>query len=175
MFTAELEGAEQLAHDWVRVDHAVHAGCRSGVDLGTREGAHDARAGHRFKNRTGKLERSIDGSLTEVRSDEIKGVIIAKARYASFVENGTRPHEIRPKAGAGFVGPLPKGQSRRRGSGAKAVLAWQSGGVWHFARRVMHPGTTALPFMGIAYLKCERVMIREIEVGVARAQRILDG
>ena len=157
MFTAELEGAEQLAHDWVNVRAAVRAGMRRGVSLGTREGADEARHKHPFKNRTGNLERSIAGRVTGSSSDEHRGEIVAGAKYASFVENGTRPHEIRPKRAGGVL--------RFVASDGAVVLT----------RRVMHPGTTALPFMGIAYLKCERVMIREIEVGVARAQRILDG
>lgn len=157
MFTAEIEGAGELAHDWVNVRAAVRAGMRSGVAHGTREGADEARTKHRFKNRSGRLEQSIKGRVTGSSPDGHRGEIVASEKYASFVENGTRPHEIRPKRAGGVL--------RFVASDGAVVLT----------RRVMHPGTTALPFMSFAYQKCERVMIREIEIGVASAQRILDG
>lgn len=155
MFTATVEGAEELAHDWVNVRAAIRAGMRRGVSMGVKEGASEAKARHRFKNRTGALERSIVGEVTGSSDDEHRGQIAAWRKYASFVEEGTRPHVILPR-------------------NAK-LLHWEEPqGDHHFARRVNHPGTTALPFMGIAYLRCERVMIREIEIGIAQAQAILN-
>ena len=155
MFTATVEGAEELAHDWVNVRAAVRGGMRRGVSLGVKEGAAEARALHRFKNRTGELERKTEGRVTGSSDTEHRGEIVAGTNYASFVEKGTRPHVILPKNGK--------------------FLRWeQPQGDFHFARRVNHPGTTALPFMGIAFLCCERVMIREIEIGIAFAQTILN-
>ena len=178
MFTITVD-SEELVQAWVGVRAAVRAGVRRGVSDGVKEGAQEAREKHVFKNRTGDLERSIVGRLTATRTsvgassgsnnripsdlDDIGrdvdgaqfGVIQATMPYASFVENGTRPHMIFPKRAT--------------------VLSWigyDGGRV--FARFVRHPGTRPFPFMAFAYLKCERAMVREIYRGVANAQQILD-
>ena len=179
MFTLTID-SEELVQAWVGVRAAVRAGVRRGVSDGVKEGAQEAREKHVFKNRTGDLERSITGRLTATRTSvgassgsnqrigaykvenldgEIDGaqfgVIQATMPYASFVENGTRPHMIFPKRAT--------------------VLSWigyDGGRV--FARFVRHPGTRPFPFMSFAYLKCERAMVREIYRGVANAQQILD-
>lgn len=179
MLTFELD-TEPLVQKWLHVRAAVRLGVRKAVSKGVEEGAQEARQNHPFKNRTGDLERSIVGRLTGNRtsvgasrgnnvprdSDESLdggvdgaqfGEIVADMPYASFVENGTRPHLIVPKKGRWLAWENPDAQ-----------------GDWHFARRVNHPGSRPYPFMGPAYLKCERVMVREIELGVELAQRILD-
>lgn len=154
MFTASVEGAEELAHAWVNVRAAIRGGMRHGVAMGVVEGAAAARAEHRFKNKTGRLEHSIQGRVTGSSDTEHRGEIVATMKYASFVEGGTKPHIIVARSGG--------------------VLRFVIGGRTIFAKSVHHPGTQPLPFMGIAYLKCERVMIREIEIGIAYAQSILD-
>jgi hypothetical protein len=178
MFHATVD-SEDFATTWVGVRAAVRAGMRRGVSQGVQEGAAEAKTKHVFKNRTGDLERSIVGRLTGNRTsvgasrgtnipssqssrtsldpnDGAQfGLIEATMPYASFVENGTRPHLILPKKGR--------------------WLAWERpAGEWHFAQRVNHPGSRPHPYMSFAYLKCERVMIREIERGIADAQKILD-
>ena len=73
--------------------------------------------------KTGNLRRSINlGRVTNTTAETI-----ARAEYAAYVEYGTKPHEIRPRT--------------------SRVLAWKKGGKTIFARRVMHPGTRAQPFM----------------------------
>jgi hypothetical protein len=178
MFSVSINTAE-LVQAWVGVRAAVRAGVRKGVNRGVVEGADDAKSQHRFTNRSGDLEKSIVGKPTGNRTsvgasrgtngarsrdfDSLTsnidgaqfGVITAGMFYASFVEEGTRPHVILPKKGT--------------------WLAWEPvQGDWHFARKVNHPGGKPYPFMSLAYLKCERVMIREIQRGVADAQAILD-
>lgn len=178
MFSAELEGVEELATTWKSVCSVIRAGMQRGVSDGVREGAADARSGHSFKNQTGELERSIQGRAThsglpsdpdgddgappghpsparlEPHDGAFFGVIEATAPHASFVEKGTRPHVIAPIRGT------------------RLVFQWH--GEWHSAGTVHHPGTRAQPFMSIAYYKCERVMVREIERGVEDAQMLLD-
>lgn len=155
MFTAVLENEVELGTRWVNVRAAIRAGMRRGVALGVKEGAEEARARHVFKNQTGELEKSIKGQVTGNSPTSHTGEIVATKAYASFVENGTRPHEIRPKNGK--------------------LLHWEAPqGDHHFARVVHHPGTKPHPFMSFAFFKCERVMIREIEIGAANAQAILD-
>lgn len=180
MFTVEINTGE-LVQAWVGVRAAVRAGVRKGVTQGVSEGAEEARTRHTFANRTTNLEKSIVGRLTGNRTSvgavdgtnnrvgrwkvsnidgETDGAqfgeIHAGMPYASFVENGTKPHMIFPKRAT--------------------VLSWIpiGGGARVFARWVNHPGSKPYPFMSLGYLKCERVMIREIEVGVANAQAILD-
>lgn len=176
MFTAVVEGAEELATRWVQVRAAVRAGMRRGVSQGVTEGAAEARANHRFKNRTGELEKSIQGrvlgSRTSVGTSRGKarpvggtredttsldpndgahfGEIVAAKEYASYVENGRGPVEAKKAKALRFV----------------------IDGIVFFRKRV---GPAApRPFMSIAFQKCERVLIREIERGVAQAQALLD-
>lgn len=140
-----------LKEDWGRTCHILVVGIRSAVDQALEQGADEARQTHRYTDRTGDLTRSIDDRLTAVDALGAKGVIEAKSPYASFVENGTRPHEIRAR--------------RAR------MLAWEEPqGDWHFARVVQHPGTKPFPFMGQAYLKAERVLEAQIGVAIAAAQ-----
>ena len=78
---------------------------------------------------TGRLRASI----TVRPSVSLRGPTVrvqADAAYATFVENGTRPHEIRPR--------------RRR------ALKFKVGGRTVFARVVQHPGTTGVHFMSRA-------------------------
>lgn len=173
MFWAVVENAEELAGRWVQVRAAVRAGMRKGVSKGVVEGASEARTKHLFTNRTGKLERSIVGRVTGSRTsvgivrDGILrvsssrtplepndgahfGIIEAKEKYASFVEGGRGPVIVR---------------------NAKA-LRFVIGGRVFFRRSVR--AAKPFPFMAFAYFKCEAVMIREIELGVAEAQAILD-
>ena len=107
-----------------------------------------------------------------------EGVIEATRPYASFVEEGTAPHEIRPKEGEGFEGPLQKGQSRRKKDDIgthRVALRWVDGGTTHFAKVVHHPGTPSLPFIGPAVLKAERVIVREVEIAEARVADLMSG
>lgn len=150
MFTATVEGAEELERAWSNVQAHVRAGVRLAVAVGVTQGAAEARAQHRFKNRTGDLERSISGRVTRNTVNETSGEIVATKSYASYVEHGR--------------GPV----TARNGK----TLRFAIGGQVFFRRSVR--AATALPFMGIAYLKCERVMIREIEISIANAQAILN-
>lgn len=154
MFSVTIEGEQELTQAWLRVRAAVRHGMRVGVESGCKEGAALARDSHKFKNRTGELEASIFGQLTGNGDNEQRGEIVAKAKYASFVEEGTRPHVIRGR------------------NGGMLVFQWQGRTIR--VRSVNHPGTKSLPFMGQAYIKCEMVAMREIEIGIKQAQEALD-
>lgn len=177
MFTCEVD-ASALVQAWVGVRASIRAGTRRGVSQGVQEGAAEARALHSYTNRTGNLERSTIGKLTGNRTSvgasrgtnnrlpsmadlpsDVDGAQFGEIRagmeYASYVEEGTRPHMIYPKRAT--------------------VLSWIGyDGTRVFARWVNHPGSKPYPFMHHAYLKCERVMVREIYRGIADAQQILD-
>lgn len=86
--------------------------------------------------KTGNLARTIHvGAVTPTRAETI-----ASAHYATHVETGTRAHEIRPRNRKALRFPADKASARL--SGAPRV-----GGRVRFAKRVMHPGTRAQPFM----------------------------
>lgn len=156
MFTVEIEGLGSVTRDWNEALGALADGCTKGVERGVTEGAEQARASHPYHDRSGDLTRSIQGRLersaARVAGGEASGVIVAGKRYASFVEGGTEPHDIEAKGKA---------------------LRWEGADGEHFARRVHHPGSPALPFIGPAALKAERVI--EVEVGLAeeRAAEIM--
>ena len=86
--------------------------------------------------KTGNLGRSIRiQSVTDTSA-----TVVAGARYAGFVEFGTRAHEITPRARKALRwAASPAG---RRLSGAPRV-----GAAVVFARRVHHPGTKPYPFL----------------------------
>lgn len=86
--------------------------------------------------KTGNLGRSIHTeNLTATSVD-----VVASAKYAAYVEHGTRPHEITPKARKALrFAPSAGG---RRLSGTPRV-----GADVVFAKRVHHPGTRAQPYL----------------------------
>lgn len=90
------------------------------------EGADRARGSSKFKDGTGELRRSIVSGLEgSWLGGDLQGVLLAEAEHASYVEEGTRPHEILPRN--------------------KRALSWPKGK--HPVRKVMHPGTKATEFI----------------------------
>ncbi len=153
MFTIRFEGLDELQRDWSEACRALSDGCRAGVTKGVEEGAAEARAVHRWRNRTGETERGIEGHVEVSTGGGAEGVIVSPAAHSTELEEGTAAHVIR---------------ARR----AKA-LRWEDASGVHFAGAVQHPGTQASPFMGPAALKAERVMVREIEVSEDVAAHIM--
>ena len=82
-------------------------------------------AGQGFTPRTGILQQSINWRPGGNGTAEI----YANAEYARFVEEGTKPHKINPKAG---------------GKGLKIPVA--GGGGYVIRRGVNHPGSKPHPF-----------------------------
>ncbi len=149
--TVDIEGLEELQAAWDSAFTELAASTATATEKACQEGAAEARAAHTYKDRTGHLTASIAGHLTRVNPLDAEGVIEAKAPYASYVEEGTSPHEITGNP-----------------------LAFEAGGELIFARRVHHPGTQPHPFMGPALQKAERVLQREGEVAVDRAAERLN-
>lgn len=95
-----------------------------------------AEAKRLVRRRTGNLGRSIH--VAEV--DAHHALVAASANYAGYVEHGTRPHEITPRAAQALRwAASPAG---RRLSGTPRV-----GAAVLFAKRVHHPGTKPYPFL----------------------------
>jgi len=153
MIEVDADGFEaELTEQFARAVAEVRVGMVRGVGYGARDGAAAAREGHTFTNRSGDLERSITSFVVGWANDNLYVArIIAGAKYASFVEEGTPPH---------FIAGNP-------------TLAFQWKGEQMFLRYVNHPGSKPYPFMHLAYVKAERVVIKEIELGIERAQAIL--
>ena len=78
--------------------------------------------------RTGALRQSV----TSVTGKLTSTVQVGK-EYGRFIEEGTQEHIIEAKSGK--------------------TLSWESGGVRHFAKYVIHPGTKPYPFFEPAVLK----------------------
>jgi hypothetical protein len=140
--------------DVARAEREISDAVREGVRDAVQEGAQEARTTHQYKDRTGALTASIEGNVLVSTPGAALGEIRARKRYASFVEEGTPPHEIRPRSGQ--------------------ALRFNVGGRTVFARSVNHPGTKADGFMGRAYQKAERVIEARVDLGVARAKKILE-
>lgn len=89
-----------------------------------------ARTSRLYKSHTYGLQKSITGSLVSPTHSQTK----AAAKYAGYVENGTRAHFIFPK---------------RRGG----MLRFMWHGKLTFREWVFHPGTKSRPFMAEAAKK----------------------
>ena len=175
MFDCEIDFSE-VERDWPEACRALGDGCRAGVEKGVAEGAAEARSVHRWKNITGALEQSIKGVIKRRTQGGTFGEIVATAEHASYLEEGTAAHEIRPKAGFEHKGPMRRGQSRRAENDIgthRVALRFSVGGIMRFARVVHHPGTQASPFLGPGALKAERVILREVEIAEQKAAEIM--
>jgi hypothetical protein len=92
----------------------------------TAEEASFDKKNHAFKSSADAiLENGIDFVVKNLSSSIF--VDTAKVKYAGFVYDGTKPHEIKPK-----------------GNGS---LSWASGGNRFFAKGVMHPGYKGDPWI----------------------------
>ena len=81
-------------------------------------------AGKAFKGRTGILEQSIGWNFAGNGTAEV----FANAEYAGWVEEGTEPHVIEPRAGR------------------SALKIPSSAGGFFFTGKVDHPGSKPHPF-----------------------------
>lgn len=133
-----------------------------------------------WTNRSGEAERRTRGYLTSLTDAGATGIVESAVHYASYLNDGTRPHEILPLDyhwGSGrFMHPTSRVTGRRAenvtaGAGRGSFLRFTVGGRVVFARMVKHPGTDAYQYMTKAYDKAERVMTREITDSIARAQK----
>lgn len=95
----------------------------------------------RVPRKTATLARSIHvGPVTNTSV-----VVKADAKYAAYVELGTRAHEITPKAKKALRWATSSSKGFRL-SGAPSSAKGNNIG-WAFAKRVHHPGTRAQPYL----------------------------
>jgi hypothetical protein len=152
-FSVTLDGIDELRSALRACDDQAGRLLLRATRIGLDEGRVLAKA--MARRRTGALAESIVTRLLASSQRAADGEMIAGEPYASFVEGGTKAHEIRPR-------------------NAQALRFFVGGGV-HFARVVHHPGTRAYPFVGPALEKWQRAAIRELESGLPDLQKILDG
>lgn len=126
---------------------------RQGLATSLEEGERQAKTRHRYEDQTGLLTSRIKGYVEISVPGAAQGILGAFTDYASFVEGGTRPHEIH---------------------GNPFLTFKAKDGTWVTTRMVHHPGTKPYAFMGDALLKTERVLIREVEVAASELQRLLE-
>lgn len=86
---------------------------------------------------TGRLRASIRGEYRRTWTLRPQFTVGSDVEYAGFVNDGTRPHQIRPRNAS--------------------VLRFRVGNRWVYARVVNHPGTRPRPFLDRA--------LREITAG----------
>jgi len=132
---------------------AIGTGFRKVVLDACEAGAEEARATHKYKDRSAQgLTASTKGYLTGWTAYSADGELVADKPYASFVNKGTKPHRI---------------EARRRKS-----LRWEGEeGEVHFAKSVNHPGTKPDGFMDRGEAKAKQVLEAGAEALVERAQK----
>jgi hypothetical protein len=92
--------------------------------------------------KTANLARSIHAA----EISESSARVVASAKYAAYVELGTRAHEITPRAKRALRWAASPEGRRLTGSPRSAAQRGELGGVV-FATRVHHPGTKPHPFL----------------------------
>ncbi|WP_371374391.1 hypothetical protein [Sporomusa aerivorans] len=99
-----------------------------GLNKSAREVQAIARAKHRFRSSPkANLEKSIEYEVDAAKMEATVSPTESVAPYALFVHEGTKPHQILPRA--------------------KKALRWASGGKFVFAKGVWHPGTQKDQFL----------------------------
>jgi len=93
--------------------------------------------------KTGNLGRSIQPGYIASR----EALVHARARYAAYVEKGTRPHVIRAKNGKALRFPKAGTSTTLGGRVRTGDLRRLGPGAYTFAQKVNHPGTKPKPFL----------------------------
>jgi hypothetical protein len=163
----------ELRTRMVGTKHVLALGVKRAVQVALDAGAVRARSDHPHKRRTGRLTSAAElrGELRQADSTGAWGYLTNYTPYGAYVEYGTKPHKIYPKAAHGMVGPTREGQTRRATGkgphehivGRGIALRFRIGDRIVFARYVDHPGGRPLPFMLPAAEYAGRVLAREIE------------
>lgn len=140
--------AEETVKDLGRVSVDVSAAVRQVLGQLAALAYGHARVTSSFEDRTGNLRSSIQRGQKSTWAHFVKAGG-SKARYALFVESGTRPHAI---------------VARR----AK-MLRFEQGGRVVFRKRVFHPGTKPARFMQSARNVAAVMATQYVEIGLNSA------
>ncbi len=135
-------------------DEELERTCRHAVSAAVDAAKTTAISTKRYQNRSGDLTKSIDGYITASGKTWATGVFEATAEYATFVDEGTKPHVIRPKAGKYLTFP------------------GKNGGTV-FAREVNHPGTKPDGFFERGVDAAVKVLDAEVDAGLGRIHYLI--
>lgn len=147
MIEVQLDG-QGLEIALKRLEGELLEAASTAVQNAVRAGVESAKSTSLFKDRTGALRKNIFGSTSSSGVD-VEGKVVADAKYAFWVNNGTARHEI----------------SGRRGG----KLRFMVNGQLMYRRTVNHPGTAPRPFMDVAQLDGLAVMEFSLEHETNRA------
>ena len=153
--TVDAGGLERTARV---LASALRVGMTRAVANGTREAVETVRSNQPWKDQSGWMTRSAFHGTTSIGPRMVVGEFGWRAKYASYLDQGTRPHIIRPGFHA-LDGGVRVGNQRRTRIGPHRVrfLRWYDGdGGVHFAPFVRHPGTKAMRFVE----KAEHAFVR---------------
>lgn len=117
------------------------------------EGAETARRVGAYQDRTGRLRAGIVAHFLSSSGRSVTWEILSPMGYSMFVENPTRPHEIRAR-------------------NARSLAFRGRGGGMVYRQSVQHPGTRGYPFMGPGMQQAERTLVRELEKLPIALQRV---
>jgi hypothetical protein len=148
----DLQPLFDLEEEYDRALIKLSDAARAAVRAATVEAPRQAINSKRFKDQTGLLTSMMKGWVEISVPGGAIGEIGAYTYYASFVDGGTKPHEIH---------------------GNPFLTFKTAGGQWVTTRMVHHPGTKPYGMGGQMYFAAERIMLREIEMGVEDMKRLL--
>jgi hypothetical protein len=173
MFTATAD-LTQFRQRVVQTHRALESIQRKAVEAAVKGGRDEARRGE-WKDKTGDTRRLLQVRGYSWSGTTMWGEYATGTPWSWFLEKGTPPHEIWPKAAYNApTGSLMPGQSRRaRGKGPHEhivgrgqALRWKDeSGTEFFARMVHHPGTQALNFMWRSETVAKSILLRELGRG----------
>jgi HK97 gp10 family phage protein len=147
-FSIKIEGLDKLQEGFIKAPQEMVKDIQEAVrDAGTVIYAQEVKEA---PSATSNLRGSIQMDLHPMSAE-----IYPTAKYAPYVNFGTKPHVIEPKNGK--------------------VLAFKSGGKLIFARKVNHPGTKANPFMERTVEKVTERVGQIFQKVVDKAINILSG
>lgn len=140
----EIANANELAKAMQKAPDTVQRNMRLAMRTSLKEVQTKARQGHRFKTKSGDLERDVRTELLRDWPPEGRVFLAAEVTrvtegkwagtsYGLFVHEGTKPHDIFPRK--------------------KKWLRWAVGDRFVFAKHVKHPGTKPDQFIYEAGLK----------------------
>jgi hypothetical protein len=153
----DLQSVFDFEEEWQRGVQLVSDGVRRGVQKAVDEGVREAINTRTYKDQTALLTSRIKGWVEISTPGGATGVLGAFTHYASYVNDGTEPHEIHGNPTLTFKG---------------------SNGQWVTVNTVergpiKHPGYRGDGFMSRALHKAERVILREVELSVAQLQQLI--
>lgn len=178
-----MKDISEALHDAEEFDRELVNGLQRAVGHAVTVGTMKARTEHAWHDQTYATRDSIRGEVRDTKKGAVGKFGPADTKggeNAVRLATGTPPHVIRPKAAAGFVGPLLPGQGRRSrgrntagqfsgGQGAARALAFQMGGTTVFARSVNHPGTKPDPYLDKAAAAAGEALEQGVEAAIDKA------